>query len=109
MNAHAAAIERIGRSSPDLAHLLRQHVADNQELIPFVFMGELVQWATLRWAAKPSDVNDLLLLLETMYEEGPEEVRDLIGAGFVEDLLEPKLVARLGQHLSLEHERLNDR
>jgi hypothetical protein len=101
VNTQQSVVERIVSVHPDLRELLTRHVEESEGLIPYVFMGEVVQWVTLRHASGfDPDVATLIKLLEQLYEEGPDDVRDYIATGFVEDMLQPGVADLFGPFLS---------
>lgn len=96
---------------PPLKSLLSDHIADNDELLPHVFMGEITR-AAVRWqkAARHSKEADawvriLLDKLERGEETGGNSIRELVAASFLENLdldipAASELADRLGPLLS---------
>lgn len=93
-----ALARRVGSLNRDLAATLREHEEFYKELLPHVFFGEVSPWAVDRAAS--AELEPLLTLLEDAYRTGDQDVRDLIGASFIENVEDnPTIVDRLGPNL----------
>lgn len=82
-------IEELLDAVPELRALYEEHMADNDSLLPHVFMGDIARFAIAN-AADPRHRPTLARLLGRL-EDGlraeEEGVRELIRASFVENLL----------------------
>ena len=74
---------------PSLARLLDQHVAQNDELLPHVFLGEVTRIVEGAMASGPSRVRDVTRILSVMEQglgSGDPTVVELISVSFLENL-----------------------
>nr|WP_298719868.1 hypothetical protein [uncultured Steroidobacter sp.] len=78
-------IERLLAAVPDLRGVYDEHISDNDELLPHVFFGDVTRFA-IENAAAPS-VASLLALLDEALADADEEVREVVAASFVENLV----------------------
>lgn len=86
-------VERI----PALTPIFKEHVENNDEVLPHVFFGELTRWTlsllepTTGEIAlqRTHDLRDILETLETTYAGGDDELQDLISVSFPEHLPRP--------------------
>ena len=39
----------LARESPTVAALLRQHLEDNEEMLPTLFLGDMARWYVAAW------------------------------------------------------------
>lgn len=66
----------------DLGSQLQEHVADNDEILPHVFMGDVTRYVL----SDGSQRQELVCHLNDAFVNGPTEVRDLIAVSFVENI-----------------------
>lgn len=80
--------EKLIQSVPALQQIYREHLRDNDVLLPHVLFGEITRFVVnkARKAEYDSSIARLLNEFENGLKEGPEEVRELISASFVENL-----------------------
>ena len=85
------------RAAPDLKPILDEHLAANDTLLPHVMMADLARFAVAGVAdiRKRTNVLRLLNHLEQGLSIGDEEIRDLILASFVENLVGEATALRL--------------
>jgi len=99
METNATFVVDLRRRVPDLEPIYREHLADNDELLPHVFMGDVTRF-TIAQAKAPLNDSIVVSLLECLEEglrEGGEEVKELIVVSFVENLIgETTTLASLG-------------
>lgn len=82
-------IDQLLRAVPELSATYREHLDDNDELLPHVFLGDVTRFV-IGHVADSSDaamLQKLLDELELEYRAGDEEIRELIGASFLENLI----------------------
>ncbi|QIM16200.1 hypothetical protein G7067_06830 [Leucobacter insecticola] len=73
---------------PETAPLLEEHLKDQGgELLAYIFMSGVAEWAEKNAEAKTADVVQLLAVLNQGLAEGKRDVPNLIVVGFVEWLL----------------------
>ena len=75
-------------TSPELSEVHRQHLADQDELLPHVLMGAITRLVIERAVSRePVDwLAKLLQRLEDGLTSGNEEIAELIAVSFVENL-----------------------
>ncbi len=81
-------IQQLLRRSPELKSTYDAHVADNDGLLPHVFMGDVTRF-TIRQTTQPESQEILMGLLEQIESglvDGSDEVKELIAVSFVENL-----------------------
>jgi hypothetical protein len=82
-----AFVMRLVQTLPELQRLFDEHIKDNDELLPHVFMGDVTRFAV---AAVHRDdqarLERLIGFLEGELSKASESVAELIGASFVENL-----------------------
>jgi hypothetical protein len=82
---------------PELRPLLDEHLRDNDQLLPHVFMGDLTRFVVdlhadayqTTGAAEASllqILKEILTALEAAMESGDEDVKELIAVSFLENL-----------------------
>ena len=89
MDNHVADfIVNLVSESPEVAGVYRQHIADQGELLPHVLMGEITRLVIASTArTEASDWRTKLLVrLESGIESGGDDVAELVGVSFVENL-----------------------
>lgn len=81
-------VHRIVSASPELTAIYRQHIVDQDEVLPHVLMGEIARFVIASTASNESPVwrANLLQQLEAGIESGGSEVAEMIGVSFVEIL-----------------------
>jgi hypothetical protein len=114
-------VERLARQFPALMPLLREHLADYDEVLPHLFFADLTRHVIAEWKRGRTDaLRPILDELDAIYEgviddtdyrgEG-EPLPNLIAVSFLENLPwrhEPGAEIReiLGPHLRSELERM---
>jgi hypothetical protein len=66
----------------ELAPLLQEHVSDNYEILPHVFMGDVTRYVL----SDGSQRQELMRHLNDAFVNGATVVRDLIAVSFVENI-----------------------
>jgi hypothetical protein len=88
MNNHVADfVRRLASMSPVLTDVYRQHLADQGDLLPHVLMGDITRAAIA--GANDRKANWLPTLLEQLeagLASGDDDIVELIGVSFVENL-----------------------
>jgi len=91
-DATAGVIRELVTEYPDLSGLLREHVEDNHgEILPHLFMADVVRWLATRATSAPSQCRAILDWMERRFNTGPEDVRGLIAVSGVEMIPDPGL------------------
>lgn len=82
--------------APELQPLFNEHIEDNDELLPHVFMGDVTRFVVALSANSSSDdisslasrqtLIKILDFLEEGMQAGDDNVRELISASFLENL-----------------------
>jgi hypothetical protein len=67
---------------PDIRTVLADHLNDNGELLPHVFLGDLTRYVLSNGSSKTR----VVALLEESFQRLGPEVEDLISVSFVENL-----------------------
>jgi hypothetical protein len=102
-------VSRLVAVVPGLVSIFGEHIADNGEPLPHVFMGDVTRFAIA--SAELEDSADSLSMLLTLLEDGlnsgDNEVAELIGVSFVENLCGEEyaiqlLLPRMGKSLRQE-------
>ena len=88
-----------------------EHLADNDQLLPHVLLGDFTRWLRARVADGDSaTVGTVLGFLESSYAAGDEDVQELISVSFLENLIGEseldELRPQLGPELSKALEAL---
>ena len=102
-------VKNLVAALPQLEVIYREHLADNDELLPHVFMGEIARLvlADVKNAERAGWLSTLLELLESGLCSGRSEIAELIGVSFVENLCAENaavhsLLPKLGEGLRKE-------
>lgn len=74
----------LGAAAPALNQLLDEHVADNDQFLPHVYMAEVTRWLCADRA--PATIHDVVVVIADHFERGQSDVRDVILASFLENL-----------------------
>jgi hypothetical protein len=92
MKDNASFVEGLLRVVPELRPVYDRHLADNDTLLPHVFMGDVTRFAVAETADATGQaaLARLMGYLEDGLKGGGEEVKELISASFVENLLGEK-------------------
>lgn len=69
------------RAEPALKAVLREHLADNGELLSHLYIADVTRWLVANGPGAP-----VLAVLETALVDGDAEVRDIILASFIENI-----------------------
>lgn len=92
---------------PELAPVVREHIADNDGVLPHVLMGDVTRWAIDSAGDEPR--RRFFAALEQGLALGSEDVAELLNVSFLEDLDvvagEPALRALFGPRLAAEWRR----
>jgi hypothetical protein len=106
-------IEDLLRTVPELRRVYAGHLADNDEVLPHVFMGDVTRFAVAEAGAdRNADVLARMLgQFEKILASGDDEARELVVASFVENLCGEaatvrKLKALMGPHLRARAEAI---
>jgi hypothetical protein len=75
--------ESLSRRFPEVAPLLAQHIADYDQILPHVFMGDVTRYIL---SAAVESRKAIVMELERHFEDDSEEIQDLIAVSFVENL-----------------------
>lgn len=120
MNGAIAFVKAMVGRFEALAPLLKEHITDNMgEVLPHVFFGDLTRYVIALVATVNSgggleprrELRDILDFLEQSFSTGDQELRELIGASFLENLPRPgeegsEVRSMLGTGLSAELRRM---
>jgi hypothetical protein len=106
-------VSQLVAAVPALAAVYREHIADNGEPLPHVFMGDVTRFAIAGAEHEDSadSLSTLLTLLEGGLNSGDSDVAELIGVSFVENLCGEDdaiqlLLPRMGRSLRQEMKRI---
>lgn len=115
MNSFNELLSALLMIAPDLQSDYEEHVAENGEVLPHVFMGDVSRFVIQlyrRSESHPGGDEDVLLkqvldLFENAMHSGSREIREVISASFLENIAldasaSPSLRLRLGSSLELE-------
>lgn len=82
-------IEQLLSIVPELKLVYEEHLADNDTLLPHVFMGDVTRFVMTASRNTPgcAALRRLLMHVENGLSAGDDEVRELILASFVENLI----------------------
>ena len=92
MRAHEVAfIGTLCRRFPIFMPMLQEHLDDYDGLLPHVLMADVTRWIVQRFRADPADavVRQVLDHIESTFQEGSGQYRELIAASFLENLPRP--------------------
>ena len=103
-------VERFG----DLRPLYEEHLRENDELLPHVLFWDFTEWVVRSYLAarqREDTWKAVIDQLETEFEHGDDNVRELLAVSFLENLPYPgeegaDIAERLGPNLSAELHRL---
>jgi hypothetical protein len=94
MTDSTAFISSLVNSVPELELLMADHVAAFDELLPHVFMGDVSRFVLTKWHAKAHGSDDAAAVLKAVFtrleiasSSNSDQVDELIGVSFVENLL----------------------
>ena len=90
-------IEKLLRLIPQLNSIYEEHLADNNTLLPHVFMGDVTRFVVAESGKLKSrrPLFQLLQCLEEELENGAEETQEMIVVSFVENLADESLALSL--------------
>ncbi len=74
--------EELVRRFDDLAPMLQEHIEDNDEILPHVFMGDITRYVLSDGLQR----QELVRCLDDALRKGGEEIQNLIAVSFVENL-----------------------
>lgn len=103
MNSETDAfVDRLTRMEPLLKPALDEHRKDNDGVLPHVFMGDVARWAIrMTDSSETERLRRTLDFMEHEYGDGKSDVANVIGASFVEYLVdEPAVVRQFGPRLT---------
>jgi len=84
------AVEGLVRAHPFLAPLLNEHAEYNfGEVLPHLFLGEVINWLIANWSTHPKDCQSILAWLDYAYATGDDPVRELVVVSGVENIPSP--------------------
>lgn len=88
MSDHVADfVSRLASTSTELADIYREHLADQGELLPHVLMGTITRVAISSAGSEQVHwLSPLLEQLEAGLASGDDDIAELIGVSFVENL-----------------------
>ena len=77
------------RQTPDLKPAYDEHLKNNDELLPHVFFGDVTRFVITKIESSENHemIAKLLEYLEEGLQSGDEEIENLIGVSFAENLL----------------------
>jgi hypothetical protein len=112
-----AMVGRLVTRFGDLRPLYEDHVRENDELLPHVLFGRLTDWIVRAYLAAPHRGDTwkaVIDQLETEFEHGDDNVRELIAVSFLENLPYPgeegaDIAEHLGPNLRAELHQLRGR
>lgn len=82
---NAKLMTRLIQAFPVLSPLLEDHLKDQEgELLPYLLMADVERWAEAEVVHQRDHVSDLIAWLEREFASGGNDIKDLIGVGFVE-------------------------
>lgn len=85
-----AAMQSLVTKHPLLAALLDEHLSDNRgELLPHLFMADVVRWLVAHRLEYPEEVESIVLWMEESFLSGGEDVRGVIAVSGVEMIPDP--------------------
>lgn len=86
---------QLADASSRVAELLREHIEDNDEVLPTIFLGDVAKWFVEACAARAGQQVDIdearrvVSILERDFVGASETVTNMIAVGFVEMLPVP--------------------
>ena len=87
-NPIADFVDQLTSISRELTEVRRQHFADQGELLPHVLMGEITRLVIKNVGREQVDwLPKLLQQLEVGLESGNDDIAELVGVSFVENLV----------------------
>ena len=88
MNTNASFINDLLRRLPQLKPLYDEHLADNDMLLPHVFMGAVTRFVIVEVekSASREFLEELMDYFEAGLEHGAEQIKELIVVSFLENL-----------------------
>ena len=89
INSTVAFIDAMTARYSELAPVVDENLADNDELLPHLVMADVVRWLVDHRADQQALVRSVLAWLEAAYEQGDAEVRDVIAVSGVEMIPDP--------------------
>lgn len=92
---------KLVETAPELKRLYNEHIADNEGLLPHVFMGNVARYAVGAYGeVGVSELKELLDCMEWGLSQDSAETRELVRASFVENLIgEEKAMESLTQFM----------
>jgi hypothetical protein len=89
MRPTEAAVFRLVEAFPELFSDLQEHLAQDGELLEFIFLADVERWAERTWRLDATRVAALLSWLDEEYTQGDRKIQEWIAVGFVEVLPRP--------------------
>lgn len=84
-----AATRRIVEALPELRHLYAAHQAEYDEVLPYMFLPDVVRDMIEKWQVgdlSPSFLDRFSEIVEELLAPGDQGVHDLIGLGLLEEI-----------------------
>lgn len=97
MTTITSLIDKLLATVPDLRPVYEEHMSDNDGLLPHVFFGDVTRFAIENAGAPVSDaaITNLLTALDEALADANAEVKEVILASFVENLVGEKAALKL--------------
>jgi hypothetical protein len=77
---------------PVLTPILQEHLDDYDGLLPHILLGDLTRWIVDEFVAKglSVDLQGMLEYIESSFQSGSNDEREIIGVSFLENLPAPE-------------------
>lgn len=87
MTPNEELMSRAVEAFPELQPVLAEHLEDQEgELLPYLLMADIERWSEAEVTRDTERISELIAWFENEFTTGDQEVKDLIGVGFVEML-----------------------
>jgi hypothetical protein len=84
-------VNRLVKQVPELLSLYDEHIRDNKEILPHVYFGDVTRYVVQQirsgQTGPATPVERILNYLEECIASGDEDVKELVVASFIENLM----------------------
>ena len=89
MRSEIKLCHRMAMDFDELAEMLRDHEEFHHEILPYLFVGDVMRWYVTKWRTGDPVANRFASWLEGEFVRGDHGTQNVIGVSFLEHLPSP--------------------